>query len=149
MTRHILAGTVSALAGLAGLGPSVARAQCTTPLPAYDFSYVGYRGGSVAVPYRQRTATRSYGPGRFTINSLIQLGSNEVLRGAGRDQTVLYFPNGLRAFGEPCGNEGVDCFDWKNGVIRAEGSEVGDRGPDHRVSQPRVVPLLRHEQRRV
>jgi hypothetical protein len=102
-------------------------AQCSpeNTLPSVDFSKVGYRQGDTPVPYGQRPATITYPEGRFTINNLIRLTSGQVLRGAGRDKTVLYFPNGLRELGEPCGNPGVDCYDWKNGVIRANGTEIG------------------------
>lgn len=104
-----------------------ALAQCApeSVLPSIDFSKVGYRQGDSPVPYGQRPATIYYPEGRFTINSLIRLTSGQVLRGAGRDRTILYFPNGLRELGEPCGNPGVDCYDWKNGVIRANGNEIG------------------------
>jgi hypothetical protein len=103
------------------------QAQCSpeSTLPSIDFSKVGYRQGDAPIPYQQRPATISYPAGRFTINNLIRLTSGQVLRGAGRDQTILYFPNGLRDLGEPCGNAGVDCYDWKNGVIRANGTEIG------------------------
>jgi hypothetical protein len=102
-------------------------AQCSPEdaLPAIDFSKVGYRQGDSPIPYQQRPATIYYPEGTFTINSLIRLTSGQVLRGAGRDKTILYFPNGLRDLGEPCGNPGVDCYDWKNGVIRANGNEIG------------------------
>jgi hypothetical protein len=73
----------------------------------------------------KKDATYVFGPGRFTIDSLIRLSSGEILRGAGPDQTILYFPRGLKELGEPCGHTGVDCFDWSNGVIRAEGIEIG------------------------
>jgi hypothetical protein len=102
-------------------------AQCSpeNTLPSTDFSKVGYRQGDTPIPYQQRPATITYPEGRFTINNLIRLTSGQVLRGAGRDKTVLYFPDGLRELGEPCGNPGVDCYDWKNGVIRANGTEIG------------------------
>jgi hypothetical protein len=102
-------------------------AQCGTEdaLPSFDYSKVGYRQGDTPIPYQQRPATITYPEGRFTINSLIRLTSGQVLRGAGKDKTILYFPNGLRELGEPCGNPGVDCYDWKNAVIRATGIEIG------------------------
>jgi hypothetical protein len=79
----------------------------------------------VPAPYGQRGATIAFEPGRFTIDSLIVLHDGQVLRGAGRDKTILYFPKGLKGFGEPCGHKGVDCYDWGNGVITATGKEIG------------------------
>src|SRR5688500_10914229 len=106
-------------------GESFGQCAPESVLPSFDFSKVGYRQGDTPIPYQQRPATITYPAGRFTINTLSRLSSGQVLRGAGRDQTVLYFPNGLRELGEPCGNPGVDCYDWKNGVIRANGTEIG------------------------
>ena len=77
------------------------------------------------MPYGKKEPTISFGPGRHTINNLIVLSDGNILRGAGRDQTILYFPKGLKGLGEPCGHQGVDCYDWRKGVIRAEGKEIG------------------------
>ena len=99
--------------------------HCTDPLPEHDYSSVGYRQGKVPVPYNKRQATMSFDSGRHTINELMLLSDGDVLRGAGRDKTILYFPKGLRDLGEPCGHKGVDCYDWANGVIRAQGKEIG------------------------
>ncbi|MCB0666642.1 MAG: hypothetical protein KDC80_12490 [Saprospiraceae bacterium] len=99
--------------------------DCQDPLPEYDYSRVGYHEGEDPLPYGQKEATYLFGPGRFTIDSLIRLSDGEILRGAGPDHTILYFPAGLKTMGEPCGHEGVDCFDWGNAVIRAEGREIG------------------------
>ncbi|MBK8503769.1 MAG: hypothetical protein IPL46_17090 [Saprospiraceae bacterium] len=99
--------------------------DCQDPLPLYNYSRVGYHQGEDSIPYLKKDATYVFGPGRFTIDSLIRLSSGEILRGAGPDQTILYFPRGLKKLGEPCGHTGVDCFDWGNGVIRAEGIEIG------------------------
>lgn len=113
--------TVSAVEGFTSCGTNPRR-----PLPVYDYSRVGYRQNTVAVPYRQRTSTRSYGPGRHRITRLLQLRSGQVLRGAGRDRTVLYFPGGLKGLGVPCSaNPRTDCWDWGAGVVRATGAETG------------------------
>jgi hypothetical protein len=101
------------------------KAECTDPLPAHDYSTAGYHGGTVPIPYGQRAATVKFDTGRFTIDSLIALADGAVLRGSGRDQTILYFPKGLKGLGIPCGHKGVDCYDWANGVVRAEGKEIG------------------------
>ena len=98
---------------------------CADALPAHDYSAVGYRQGKVPVPYHERKATISFDSGRHTINELMLLSEGDVLRGAGRDKTVLYFPKGLKDLGEPCGHKGVDCYDWANGVIKAQGKEIG------------------------
>jgi hypothetical protein len=99
--------------------------DCSDPLPAYDYSRVGYKQGKVPIPYGKGKATVSLGPGRHVIDTLIRLSDGDILRGAGRDVTVLYFPKGLKALGEPCGHKGVDCYDWKNGVISASGKMIG------------------------
>jgi hypothetical protein len=101
------------------------QSGCSDPLPDHDYSVVGYHHGTEPVPYHQRQATLRFDSGRFTIDHLIRLSDGDVLRGAGRDKTVLYFPKGLKDLGEPCGHKGVDCFDWGNGVIRASGKEIG------------------------
>jgi len=113
-------------AALAVALPSVeAFAACPQPLPTHNFSYDGYRQSYRPVPYKTRPATLSYPAGRHTITSFIDLASGQVLRGAGRDQTVLVFPNGLKGLGAPCNTPGVDCFDWGGGVVRMSGREVG------------------------
>lgn len=101
------------------------KSPCSDPLPAHDYSTVGYRNGLVPIPYGELRATVHFDSGRHTIDNLILLSSGDVLRGAGRDKTVLYFPNGLKGLGEPCGHKGVDCYDWANGVIRAQGKSIG------------------------
>lgn len=109
---------------------TVASAQsqepdCPDPLPAHDYSSVGYKQGNVPIPYQKREATIRFDSGRHTINDLMLLSDGDVLRGAGRGKTILYFPKGLKGLGEPCGHKGVDCYDWANGVIRAQGKEIG------------------------
>lgn len=99
--------------------------ECNDPLPTHDYSIVGYHAGKVPIPYRERAATVQFRAGRFVIDSLIVLSDGQVLRGAGRERTILYFPNGLKGLGLPCGHKGVDCYDWANGVIRADGKEIG------------------------
>jgi len=98
---------------------------CLDPLPDFDYTNVGYKKGQVPLPYGQGQATFYFEEGRYVIDSLIRLEDGEVLRGAGRNKTVLFFPRGLRGLGAPCGHEGVDCYDWSNGVIRASGKEIG------------------------
>ena len=98
-----------------------------TELPSYDYSYAGYQQGQ-PVPYHLRTATHTYGEGRFTINNQILLTNNNVLRGAGPDRTTLYFPNGLRDILGNCTEtwiNPVDCYQWYKGLIQATGSEIG------------------------
>jgi F5/8 type C domain len=92
-----------------------------------DFSRVGFHGGDDPIPYQQRPATISFGPGRHTITQRINLQSGQVLRGAGPDQTTLYFPQGLRQLGNnECPSGANNCYGWDYGVIQAEGaSEVG------------------------
>lgn len=99
--------------------------ECSDPLPAHDYSSVGYGNGRIPIPYGKQEATHSFDSGRHTIDELILLSDGDVVRGAGRDKTVLYFPKGLKGLGEPCGHQGVDCYDWANGVIRAEGKSIG------------------------
>ena len=99
--------------------------DCADPLPDFDFSKAGYKNGSMPLPYHSQPATLLLGQGRFVVDSLIRLSDGDVLRGAGREKTVLFFPQGLKGLGAPCGHQGVDCFDWSNGVIRAEGKEIG------------------------
>lgn len=125
--------------------PAIAMAQfpdCAanpkTALPAHDWSKSGYRQGA-ALP--KRAATLDYPEGRFTIDRQIILLSGDVLRGAGKDKTILYFPGGLKQMGIPCRNGKIitvtgpstgDCYDWEStadtvfmGVIGARGSEIG------------------------
>lgn len=136
---HWFAGPKTALllGLLCGLTAERTRGQdCSDPLPSHDYSVVGYRGGKEPLPYHQRRATLTFDSGRFTIDHLIRLTDGDILRGAGRDKTVLYFPKGLKDLGEPCGHKGVDCYDWGNGVIRASGKEIGIEDvtiefPDH------------------
>jgi hypothetical protein len=94
--------------------------------PLQDYSYVGYHQGNVPIPYRQRSATKSFGPGRFTITDRMII-TKGVLRGAGKDATILYFPNGLIGMGYPCPSDtGGNCWDWGGGVIQlGPGSEIG------------------------
>jgi len=101
------------------------NSPCSDPLPAHDYSGVGYGSGKVPIPYGKQEATLRFDSGRHIISRQILLSDYDVIRGAGRDKTVLYFPGGLKAFGEPCGHQGVDCYDWANGVIRAEGKSIG------------------------
>jgi PKD repeat protein len=91
--------------------------------PLKDYSHVGYHEGNDPIPYQQRSASKSFGPGRFTITDRIII-TNGVLRGAGKDKTVLYFPNGLVGMGYPC--PGKNCWEWNIGVIQlGPGSEIG------------------------
>ncbi len=108
----------------------------TKPLPSFDFSHVGYRQGA-ALP--SRSATKTFPAGTTTVTEQIVLKSGDVLRGAGRDKTILYFPGGLKQMGFPCRNGEIitvtgggtgDCYDWTSntyymGVIGARGSEIG------------------------
>jgi hypothetical protein len=104
------------------------------PLPSFDYGNVGYHGGA-SPP--DKPATRTLPAGRHTISSPIVLKTGDVLRGAGRDKTILYFPDGLKQMGVPCRDGTLinnDCFDWPAagstsdlfmGVIGATGSEIG------------------------
>ncbi len=119
--------TIRSLVILSFLLTGSLRAQepsCSDPLPAHDYSRAGYRHGK-PLPSGKKKAAITFDSGRHTIDSLILLSDGQVLRGAGRDKTILYFPKGLKGLGEPCGHKGVDCYDWGNGVIRAEGKEIG------------------------
>jgi parallel beta-helix repeat protein len=122
--------------------PTPGFASCqgkpTEALPSFNFSRVGYHSGA-ALP--DKAATKTYGQGRYTLASQIKLKSGDVLRGAGRDQTILYFPGGLKQMGFLCANgEKItvtgggtgDCFDWTHSddkeflaVIGGSGSEIG------------------------
>ena len=119
-----IAWSVSVLSLVAG-ALHAQQSDCDDALPAHDYSTVGYQGGDVPAPYGKKKATVSFDSGRHTIEKLIRLSDGDVLRGAGRDKTILYFPKGLKGLGEPCGHEGVDCYDWANGVIKAEGRSIG------------------------
>ena len=123
----IVKRTLGSVIILTVLAVGILRAQessCSDPLPAHDYSGAGYHHGE-AVPYGKKKVTLSFDSGRHTINNLILLSDGDVLRGAGRDKTILYFPKGLKGLGEPCGHKGVDCYDWGNGVVRASGREIG------------------------
>ena len=87
-----------------------------------DFSNVGYRKGDVPIPYRTRPIT--YGPGRHEITKRLFLKSGQVLRGAGMDKTVLYFPKPLLEIGN---NE---CPPGKADNCGSSGSFV-DQSPPH------------------
>jgi hypothetical protein len=104
---------------------SAQESDCRDSLPAFDYTAVGYKHGSLPLPYGKQTATHQFDAGRYEIDKIILLSDGDVLRGAGRDKTILYFPKGLKSLGEPCGHKGVDCYDWGNGVIRAEGKSIG------------------------
>lgn len=82
-----------------------------------DYTDVGYKRGNEAVP--QFPAVTSYPAGIFTIDKKIILGPKQILRGAGRDKTFLYFPKGLVQMGFPCSlsSDAMDCWDWDGGVI--------------------------------
>ena len=96
----------------------------TQSLPSVDFSYAGYRQNNAPLPHGHRRATVSYSEGRHSITSIINLQSGDVLRGAGRDKTILYFPKGLRDLGPACNTN--DCYEWDDaGLILAQGSEIG------------------------
>jgi hypothetical protein len=111
------------------------RGNPAMPLPSFDYGNVGYHGGA---PLPDKPATRTFPAGRHTITNPIVLKTGDVLRGAGRDKTILYFPEGLKQMGVPC-RDGTftnnDCFDWPEansrtsdlfmGVIGAMGSEIG------------------------
>ncbi len=101
------------------------KSKCSDPLPAHDYSGAGYRNGKTPIPYGKQKATLTFAAGRHTINEQILLSDGDVLRGAGRDKTILYFPKGLKGLGAPCGHQGVDCYDWGNGVISASGKLIG------------------------
>jgi len=101
------------------------EASCSDLLPDFDYTQVGYAQGKIAVPYLERKATLYFPEGRHSIDSLIRLSDGDVIRGAGIDKTILYFSKGLKGLGEECGHQGVDCYDWSNGVIRAQGKEIG------------------------
>src|SRR5688572_9854269 len=98
--------------------------ECSDPLPAHDYSGAGYRSGKVPIPYGKQKATLTFSSGRHIIDKMIVVSDGDVLRGAGRDKTILFFPKGLKGLGEPCGHQGVDCYDWANGVIRAQGKSI-------------------------
>ena len=108
--------------------------------PLKDFSHVGYRGGDVPIPYQARPIT--YGPGRHVITKRIVLKSGQVLRGAGKDKTVLYFPKPLREIGNnECPSGKNNCYGWSYGVIQITGaSEVGIEDTHHRISRALVWP---------
>src|SRR3989337_891875 len=78
------------------------KSECSDPLPAHDYSGVGYRNGKAPIPYGKEKATLRFDSGRHIIGKQILLSDGDVLRGAGRDKTVLYFPKGLKGLGEPC-----------------------------------------------
>jgi hypothetical protein len=135
---------VASCASVSGLPPETERAidSCqgkpSMPLPSYDYSTVGYMVGA-QIP--NKPATKTYPAGRITVTDQIILKDGDLLRGAGRDKTILYFPNGLKQMGLPCRHGQIitvtgpgkgDCFDWTStkdglfmGVIGAEGSEIG------------------------
>ncbi len=93
-------------------------------LPSVNFSVAGYKQNTSSLPYRQRPTTKNYGEGRHTINQIISLQSGDVLRGAGRDKTILYFSKGLKALGPLCFRS--SCYEWDDGgLIVAKGSEIG------------------------
>jgi hypothetical protein len=94
--------------------------------PLKDFSYAGYHRGDDPIPYQQRPAALTFGPGVHTITERIVLTAG-VLRGAGVHETTLYFPHGLIGMGYPCPRDtGGNCWDWGGGVIQlGPGREIG------------------------
>ena len=122
---HFQNGLRICLLAMCTLAVVAQHKDCDDPLPAFDYSKVGYKNGELPLPYHNQPATVLIGEGRFVVDSLILLSDGDVLRGAGREKTVLFFPQGLKGLGAACGHQGVDCFDWSNGVIRAEGKEIG------------------------
>jgi parallel beta-helix repeat protein len=139
--------TTGATPSAGNQGFTSCEASPTKPLPSFDFGNVGYMGhGNIPT----KAATKTYPAGRIEIKHQLVLKSGEVLSGAGRDKTILYFPNGLKQMGFLCRNgEKItmtgggtgDCFDWPSGiqfmgVIGMEGSETGIEDltiefPDH------------------
>jgi hypothetical protein len=92
--------------------------------PLKDWSTVGYHEGDDPIPYQQRPAAMEFGPGRHTITDRIHL-TQGVLRGAGMDQTTLYFPQGLDGMGYDCDWDDCHDWDWDGAVITAIGTEIG------------------------
>ena len=74
-------------------------------------------------------AAQDFGPGRHVMTRPLVLHSHQVLRGAGSEQTLLYFPEGLVAMGVPCTNKyEKDCHQWRGGVISLTGTNVHLQG---------------------
>jgi hypothetical protein len=65
----------------------------TKPLPSFNFGNAGYQGGA---PIPNRPATITFPAGRITMDKQTFLESGDIVRGAGRDKTILYFPKGLK-----------------------------------------------------
>lgn len=121
-----------------------------------DFSYAGYRNGERAIPdYPPSINVAAYGargdddvddtaafqkalaaaesgavlvpPGRYIISDILRITkSGVVLRGAGAESTILYFPkpletispnDGATTSGRPTSN-----YSWSGGMIRLEGN---------------------------
>ena len=91
-----------------------------------NYSDVGYRRGNHSIPHKP--ADISYPAGRFEITDKIILQKGQVLRGAGRGKTILYFSKPLVGMGYSCSMsvDAHDCWDWDGGVIEVNnGMESG------------------------
>ena len=99
--------------------------------PLKDYSYVGYHQGEDPIPYQQRSASKTFGAGRFTITSPMTI-TKGVLRGAGKDKTILYFPNGLMGMGYPCVQKlRSELWDWDYGRHQNHRLRNWDRRSHH------------------
>lgn len=99
------------------MSASLSHAYTLNGVVIPDYTDVGYKRGTEAIP--QYPATISYPAGIFTLDKKIMLYPKQVLRGAGKDKTFLYFPKGLVGMGRPCSEsiDKMDCWDWDGGVI--------------------------------
>ena len=121
-----------------------------------DFSHAGYRSGEQAIPdYPPSLNVAAYGargdddvddtaafqkalaaaasgavlvpPGRYIISDVLRITkSGVVLRGAGADSTILYFPKPLETIapntGTTTSGRPTSNYSWSGGMIRLEGN---------------------------
>ena len=121
-----------------------------------DFSFAGYRGGERAIPdYPATTNVAAFGargddnvddtaafqsalaatesgavvvpPGRYIISGVLKIAkAGVVLRGAGAEQTTLYFPTPLEAIapntGATTSGRPTSNYSWSGGFVRLEGN---------------------------
>ena len=122
-----------------------------------DFSFAGYRSGAIPIPdVPVKVNVKNFGAkgdgvtddsqaflnaissvsngailvpaGRYVITEVLFIKkSNVVLRGAGPDKTVLYFPQPLEDILGQGNNGGSYGWSWSGGVIWAEGRETGSK----------------------
>ncbi len=102
-----------------------------------DFGATGDGDSDDTLAFKNAMASVSSGAvyvpaGRYNITEILKVTrSNLVLRGAGRNQTILYFPKSLTEIlgraPDWAGIKGSGSWSWAGGVLWCEGRESGTR----------------------